>query len=146
MSEVAHLKTHFQNLGLPEAASNWLLEVWGAIQFFDDVADGDEVSRKDLNSVLWSVFVSMHSNPFFDENRGAIIPVLAVQILKWQASDKAEREGRADARSYVWRAGYYDLVLAVVAIVHGPAKATEISESVMGMYGDTFEQYKQEFA
>jgi hypothetical protein len=70
---------------------------------------------------------------------------MATQILKWQASDTSERNGNADAKSFVWRAGYYDVVLLCVAIVHGPKIAADVSEKVLRLYGEQLADYMKEF-
>jgi hypothetical protein len=56
-----------------------------------------------------------------------------------------ERAGEACAVSYVWRAGFYDLVLACVQIVHGIETAMEIAGNVARLYGETLEDYMREF-
>jgi hypothetical protein len=66
-------------------------------------------------------------------------------ILKWQASDQAERAGRADARSFMWRAGFYDVVLMAVALCHGSGHATNVASDVMAIYGEKLEDYLKEF-
>lgn len=130
---------------LPEGAVSFLLRVWDSIQFFDDVADGDDIKRSDLNVTLWDHFIGYAEDVFFQSNINLLKPILATMVLKWQASDHAERMGQASAKSYMWRAGYYDVVLMVVAIIHGHQKATELSQTVMDFYGETFEEYQEEF-
>ena len=139
------LAIHFQQLELPADAATWLLDLWHAIQTFDDIADGDPVSRQDLDLLIWKTLVSMPVNPFFRANVSDLQPVVAAAFLKWKASDDAERNGRADARSYVWRAAYYDLVLLVILLTQGPIKALEKAESVMRLYGDDYAKYREEF-
>ena len=141
------LESHLsETLNLPAEAAQWLLDVWACIQLFDDVADSDAIDRKDLDKVIWITLVSMHTNQFFEAKKAALLPVVVTCILKWQGSDAAERAGAADARSYVWRAGYYDLVLFVVQLCHGHEVATKVAPLVMSLYGETFEDYKKEFA
>lgn len=140
------LKHSFKVLELPDDASSWLLDVWGCIQVFDDVADGDAVSGDDLGRAIWSSLVGLQMNAFHARNAAALVPVLALQILKWHGANDVERAGQADARSYVWRAGFYDLVLMVACLVHGPEKAAALSPVVMRMYGETFDEYLTEFA
>ena len=130
---------------LPQSAIEWLMMVYDAIQVFDDVADGDAVDRKDLNATIWNTLVGMHQNAFFNSNSTHLTPLLATMILKWQASDTAERNKRADAKSFMWRAGYYDLILMVVSLVHGAGFATVHGHHVMALYGETFEDYMKEF-
>lgn len=141
------LRLHFaETLGLPSAAVEWLLDVWRMIQMLDDVADGDPVSRDDLNDVIWASLVTMPANPFFLANAAALQTALAQMVLKWQASDDAERQGQADARSFVWRAGYYDLVLLVVLLTKGHADAMKDAKTVMHIYGETLHEYLKEFS
>jgi hypothetical protein len=140
------LRRHFaETLDLPSAAVEWLLDVWRMIQMLDDVADGDPVSRDDLNGVIWASLVTMPANPFFLANAAALQTALAQLVLKWQASDDAERQGQADARSFVWRAGYYDLVLLVVLLTKGHADAMKDAKTVMHLYGETLHEYLKEF-
>jgi len=132
-------------LALPAPAIDWLLMLFDAIQVFDDVADGDAVERDDLNAAIWNTLVGMSQNTFWIANSQTLTPVVASMILKWQASDQAERNGKADARSFVWRAGYYDVVLMTVALCHGTQRATETAQQVMELYGETLEDYLKEF-
>ena len=134
-----------KSLALPAPAVDWLMMLWGAIQVFDDIADGDAVERKDLNACIWNTLVGMNQNSFWIVNSQTLTPVVASMILKWQASDQAERAGRADARSFMWRAGYYDVVLMTVALCHGTNQATDAAGKVMELYGETFEDYMKEF-
>ena len=130
---------------LPQPAVEWLVMVYGAIQVFDDVADGDPVERKDLNATIWNTLVGMHQNAFFIGNSNHLTPLLATMILKWQASDTAERQGQADAKSFGWRAGYYDLILMTVSLTHGAGFATKNAHLVMALYDEKFEDYMKEF-
>jgi hypothetical protein len=140
------LKENLQKvLALPAPATEWLMMLWGAIQVFDDVADGDPVEREDLNAAIWNTLVGMNQNSFWAANSITLAPVVATMILKWQGSDQAERVGNADARSYVWRAGYYDVVMMVVALCHGTKYATDNAHLVMALYGETLEDYMKEF-
>ena len=100
-----HLAVHFANLQLPPDAARWLLDVWNAIQVLDDVADGDSVDREALDRAVYDLLVGMPSNRFFAVHASTLLPALGLMVLKWKASDTAERAGRADARSFVWLAG-----------------------------------------
>lgn len=139
------LAAHFQTLGLPPEAADWLLDIWQLIQAWDDVADGDAIERARLDRAIWAALVTMPANPFYLAHAPALQTGLALLVLKWQASDVAERAGKADARSYVWRAGYYDLVLLVVLLTKGHAAAMNDAMTVMHLYGETLHDYLKEF-
>lgn len=130
---------------LPRPAVDWLLMIYQAIQVFDDVADKDEVTRPELDKTIWNMLVAMHQNPFWRANQDMLVPMLSTMILKWQASDVVEREGRADAKSFVWRAGYYDLILMAIQLCHGAQQALIMAPHVMALYGEKFEDYMKEF-
>lgn len=138
-------KNFTEVLLLPEDATKWLVSLFEVTQFFDDLADGDSVDRVRLNRALWDVLVEMPKNNFFRENSQQLTPLVGTQILKWQASDKSEREGNADAKSFAWRAGYYDIVLYVTAMIHGVRIAEALAENVLRLYGETLENYILEF-
>ena len=82
-------------LGLPPDAADWLLSVWAVTQVFDDVADGHNVERKALHDAIWNSLVKMPMNPFYQANSGTLLPIMANSILKWVASDDAERAAKA---------------------------------------------------
>ena len=138
------LKANLQNL-IPQPAVDWLLMVYQAIQLFDDVADNDHINRKDLNAVIWNTLVGIGQNPFFIANSNILTPLVAAMILKWQASDTVERQGKADAKSFNWRAGYYDLVLMAVQLTRGTEFATQNAHIVLGLYGENLDEYLGEF-
>ena len=132
-------------LHLPESAVQYLVELYEATQIFDDVADGDDVDREALDRVIYSTLVGIPSNPFFATYSSLLFPVTAKLVLKWQASDTVERAGVADAKSYMWRGGFFDVVMSVVTICHGSDKAKLYAPKVMAMYSETYEDYMKEF-
>ena len=146
MEDGESLQRHFQAMSLPPDAARFLLVVYEAWQVFDDFADGDPVKREDLNATLWNVFVGLPSNPFYQAHSQSLIPALGTGILKWIASDAAERAGQADEVSFVWRAGFYDLVMLVAQLALGPAEAMRQAPSVMKLYGEKFADYRKEFS
>ncbi len=130
---------------LPQPATDWLLSLWNIFQVFDDAADGDPIDRADLDACIWDSLAGFYQNPFFAQYAAHLVPLIGVCILKWQASDRVERDGAHNAMSYAWRAGYYDIVLAVVALCHGHHIAKENAHLVMSLYGETFDDYLAEF-
>jgi len=135
----------FARFGFCPDALRWLDDLWNAIQVLDDVADGDPINRADLDRAIFALLVDMPDNQFFVKNRLTLLPALAAMVLKWKAADDAERGGRADARSFTWRAGFYDVVLMVNLLHFGPTSAMLGAEEVLAMYGEKFTDYQGEF-
>lgn len=145
MTHEESLLSHFERLELPHDASMWLLNLWDVIQTFDDFYDRDEVGRNDILKTLWRVLVSMPANPFYRANQEFLTPVVANAICKWQGANAVESEAQPSEVSFVWRASYYDVVLTVVTLCHGPDKALELSPVVLGLYGEKYADYVKEF-
>ena len=146
MSHLESLRSAFETtLQLPAVAGEWLLMLFETIQLLDDCADDDKIQRSDLDSVIWASLVAMPSNAFYLANQKELASAVANMILKWQASDKVERAGKHDEVSFVWRAGYYDVVLTVVRLCHGVAVAHQCAADVMRLYGEKYSDYVKEF-
>jgi hypothetical protein len=143
------LKNLYTNLtrgfGLGHDAAQFVVIIYHFAQFFDDVADGDAIRREDLDLNVYNCFVGLNLNPFFAQNRLALLPVMDLILLKWHGSDDAERSGIADEKSFMWRAGFYDLLMTVVSICHGHDVAKEKAVDVMNFYGENLQDYKKEF-
>lgn len=140
------LEAHFNKLSLPEKASNFLLILFRIIQIFDDFADSEKVSDKKLDILIWDTLVRLPTNSFYRAHDLVLAPLIITSILKWKASDTKEKELKsADAKSFMWRAGYYEIVLFVVSIVHGEKFAQENAVSILELYGETFDNYLEEF-
>ena len=141
------LQENFEKvLELPESAQSWLLMLWDTIQTFDDYADGDTVNRSRLDKLIWHTLAAMPNNPFYSANSSLLSSLIITAILKWHASDQAERGGKSDAKSYMWRAAYYDIVLFVFALCHGYEAAQEHAATILNLYAETFTEYQQEFS
>jgi hypothetical protein len=135
-----------QQLGIHDVAIDWLLDLWHVIQIFDDVVDGDPISRGDADEAIWAALVKMPSNPFFIQHAHQLTPALVTMILKWHAADASERDGAADEVSFVWRASYYDVVLLVLSLCVGYAAAMARAPLVLRFYGEKFSDYRKEFS
>ena len=146
MASTDILKEFFEEiLQLPVNAQEWLIALWDATQFLDDVADKDDIERRQFDRALNHLLVEMPANGFFANHSSQLLMAVAVYISKWQASDFLERCNRADEKSYMWRAGYYDVVLTVVVLCHGLSTATKIAPDILSLYGETYDSYKEEF-
>ena len=139
---INQLQTKF-NLPLP--AIEWLSLLFDSVQTFDDFTDGDTVNRDELNAVIWNTLVAMPQNYFFKKNSDILLPLVSNMILKWQAANNVEKYHNVDEKSFMWRAGYYDVALTVVQLCHGVKYAEENAHTVLSLYGETFEDYKKEF-
>ena len=132
-------------LRLPDDAKNWLLGLWDATQFLDDVADRDEISQHQFDNALHLLLIDMPANGFFAKHTTQLLTALATYVAKWQASDFLERLNRADQRTFMWRAGFYDVVLTVTILCHGLQSASKLAPDILSLYGETYESYKKEF-
>lgn len=137
MDAANSLASHFEQLGLPPEAQEYLLDLWSVIQLLDDTKDGDKTT--DVSKVAWAIFARMPLCRFYQHNMLTLQPLLVMQLLKWEAANVAERSGDADERSYMWRAGYYEIVAMACHLCGLDAHAA------LKLYGETFSEYRKEF-
>jgi len=130
---------------LPRDAASWLVMLYDAIQVFDDAWDGDDVAKPALSACIWNTLVAMPQNKFFAANSDALLPAVGTMVMKWHAANAAEVSKTHDAKSFVWRAGYYDIVLLVVILCRGPEFAQENAKTILSLYGETLTGYMGEF-
>lgn len=134
----------FRALGLPEVACAFLVKVWEAIQFLDDVKDGDAIA--DVDGGIYTLIVALPTDEFLCAHRAVLLGGLAAMYHKWQAANAVEaaRDATQLDKAYVWRAGYYDLVLLVAALCLPRARVDELAASILSLYGETREDYLKE--
>lgn len=133
----AQLSEHFHAIGLPAEAQEWLVDLWRVVQVIDDAQDGD--ANSGAADAAMAIFYRMPANAFYRANQVMLMGALAVMVAKWRAANEAEERGVADARSYMWRAGYYDVV-ALAAHLCGCDPVDGLA-----LYGETFADYQREF-
>lgn len=134
------MRQTFDEIGLPVEASEFLLKLWDAIQFLDDVMDGDKPNL----GAIYTVLIDLPSDPFFAANRTILTGALVTQYHKWQAANAAERLKVSLDRAYMWRAGYYDVVLLVAALCLPRERTEALAVRILNLYGETLDDYKLE--
>lgn len=127
-----------QSLNLSQPAYNFVMDVWSLAQVFDDVTDGDEVKKDDLKRSIYAAFVTLPTNSFYMQHSRELSSALFVAIEKWMLANKVEDEGKHDARSYMWRAGFYDVVALVCILDNSDPHAA------LCLYGEKYEDYMKE--
>jgi hypothetical protein len=134
-------------LELPKDAHKWLIDFFETLQGLDDWYDNDYIPHYEKLKVIHNCLVVLSSNPFFLANHTRLHPLINNLILKWSGANVIEQamEEEELPKAYMWRAGFYDLVLEVVSIVHGFEIASCMSSQVLKMYGESFDSYKKEF-
>lgn len=148
--ELEALINFFEKHKLSKGAINWLLELYKTIQFFDDIVDKEGIieklnsNRKNAEDYALSAILGS-GQVFLIKNRAVLEPLIITQFLKWIAANKAEETGQANEKSFIWRAGYYDVVLMAIGLDKGISYAKENSFNIMSLYGESLNDYFAEF-
>ena len=135
----------FKSLGFSSGAIDYLLGIFHAISYFDDIKDGGapEITTE---TAVERILILNSSSEFFWQHGRALEPIILTQALKWAAANYAEANGRASEKSFMWRAGFYDLALAV-AYLDGVATIDNgaVLEQILCIYGENLQDYFAEF-
>lgn len=150
MSQDEQMESTFRqicaSLELSKSATDLVLGLWASCQFFDDVLDLDsEKAGSALDGVMRFLLIESHLSAFYQQNAIAISSCIAVQLAKWKAANYAEENGFADVKSYMWRAGFYDLLLLIVMLDKGIDYANASARDILQCYGEQFQEYLTEF-
>ena len=65
-------------LQLPPDAKDWLIALWDATQFLDDVADKDDIPRHQFDNAINQLLVAMPANKFFATHAVQLLSSVAV--------------------------------------------------------------------
>lgn len=119
-----------------------LLEVAHA---WDDMIDGDEINGSKVNRIFRYLIYDIPTNPVY-----RLIPELPSHLLnvflRWRDATTMEAEDQPDLeKTYMLRAGIYDIFLLIAYHLHGDQWAEEIGPSVRKLYGETLDSLKKEF-
>lgn len=136
------LRNTFLSWGFPPDACIFLLKVWEAIQFLDDVKDGDPVENVD--SGIYTLIAGLPGDEFLMRNHKMLTGALVTMYYKWQGANQCEQRKANLDIAYVWRAGYYDLVMLVAALCIPRAQCEALAPQVLALYGESREDYLKE--
>jgi hypothetical protein len=127
-----------------ESAIEFLNIIWRSMQYLDDKYD-DMATKTSTHLFIKDVFFALQHNQFYIENFKALSSALYVMVAKWEAANFAETSGTHNALSFMWRAGYYDLVLLVYYLCKGYDNGMYAAYNILSMYGESLVDYLEEF-
>lgn len=115
--------------------------LWSATQEWDDVKDEGQAPSDAL--MFWLSF-GMEVDPFYSRFAHLMRPCLMSSYLRWQASNVLDHEPDQVAKSYMLRAGIYDVWHMMAFIVGGHDWAVEIGPAIYREYGETVDELRKE--
>jgi len=140
------LKEELMLLELPSEAINWLLGLYDVIQAFDDVKDKDNnLDDNKIYNLIFNSMIALPTNTFYLANIVSLANLVNLQVLKWIASNKVEEKKEVDAKSFMWRAGYFDIVLHVVFLCKGFDFTSKNAHLILSIYGEKLQDYLKGF-
>lgn len=129
-----------------EEAKKLSFDVLHVLHTWDDVADKDPVEEKDINKAFLLTFFEFQNNNIW-VSCGLNHHLLNV-FLRWRDANVIEQDLDASdddlAKSYMLRAGLYDLFVIISYYLHGDEWAAKIGPYVRKFYGETYLGYVEE--
>ena len=123
------------------------LDLWDVCQAWDDLVDGEIIPKDAINDAFIKCLLHIPTNPI-----SLSMPELPYHIynvfLRWRDSDAIEIYSPSSEdlnKSYMLRAGVYDLFVLIAAKLYGDEHAKNIGVKVRKYYGETLDSYKLEF-
>jgi hypothetical protein len=114
---------------------------------WDDLIDGDPVSKEDIHTAFMYALFVLPENPVWAAHRARLAPVLLAGVNAWM--DSLTLEHREDTHSKVWayalRDWYMEVVPAVACCIGGFELMRVVSLPAREFFqAETFEDYMKE--
>lgn len=122
------------------------LAFWSHV--YDDLIDGDRrVEPAELHRAMWLAAIEIPANPFYQQHRATLAPLLAASILNWRAANDMEASGSIEELriAHALRYQLTDVLILSMAIVGGAEyAATHARRARLCVQRDTWAHYLKE--
>ena len=116
-------------------AVNFAVCLWHGAQAWDDLEDEGSADHNAL--ISWMAFTKEY-HPFFARHGSIMRPAMLSMYLKWRVANVLDRGTRDDvAKSYMLRAGLYDVWHLMAWLTGGEAWAAEVGPEIYREYSET---------
>lgn len=123
--------------------SMMLLEV---AHLWDDLIDKDPVTDDEINKVFKYLIYDIPMNPVYRVIPGINCHLLNV-YLRWRDANDMETEDDPDfEKTYMLRAGIYDLFSLITFHLYGDERSKELGPKIRSLYGETLDSLRGEHA
>lgn len=129
-------------------AARFLVDIARCSHTYDDLIDKDKPqSDEAVHDLVWSLLVTIPTNPFYRANENTLRPVLITSIMNWRASVDMERSASVEELriAHVTRYSLADVVLLCMVLTGGPDHAAQHARRARLMsQADTWAHYAAE--
>ena len=130
-------------------AVDWFLEFCQVCEVIDDLVDKDKtVEDSNITNILFSVFVEMPLNPFFDAHKSSLCPIMLSGINAWLDANALEQD-TSDKKyrimSYMLRDWYMELLAVIIYITRGRDTMRILSLDIRKFFmSESFDEYSKD--
>lgn len=144
-SSYLKLKEHLDLLLKDEFAVKYCCDLWLQLQLFDDIYDEGVLDKESSLKLIQLSMVEIPNNPFFVRFQPYLQPLQYSLFLQWVSANKEEDTKGALHKAYMLRAFIFQIVHLCSSLLFGVEYAKENSQVFQELYGETFEEYQEEF-
>lgn len=115
-------------------------------RIWDNLVDGDPVTKDDLNRSFWLALVEMPQNPFFNHFQGQITALLRDYINNWMDANEYEKTGDLHKKtlSFVLRDMIGGIVSQCAYLIGGYDWMREVSPEIRSIqFEETLTEYME---
>jgi len=125
-------------------AIRYCMCVWRVCHFWDDIIDGDPVTKQEANEAMSSAMVEINRNPFFKNNIDVLNGVVSLIVANWHVANEYEAAKHHLEKAYMLRAYLYNLPIICAFIIDGQPWANQVAKVAWESYGETFQSFIEE--
>lgn len=134
-----------------DAAVDFIQDFAHVCEVWDDLIDRDrELTDNEIHAAFWVLVTELPLNPFFDQFKRQLIPLLVTGINAWMDANEMERSPLRNDRvfAYVLRDWYMEFVSYVIYLARGREYLREVSLDVRAFFTnhETLDDYLEKLA
>lgn len=130
------IKVHLEAVLFDANAVALCLDLYRLCQIWDDWYDGDISSKDDILQSFRIALFEIPTNPFFDAFRKTLTPLLLSVLQQWEVANQMEDGKESPEKSYMLRAGVYQIFHMCLFLAHGDEHAKKHGKDVYSIYGE----------
>lgn len=130
-----------------EWAVRFILDYSDAVELWDDLIDGDkEIDKKHIMRVFTNVLTVLPLNPFFNQHKAMLMPLINVALNAWVDSISLEKGSDNDkAIAYVLRDYMHEIFIYTIFLTRGHDYMRSVSLEVRNFFSghESLEDYRR---
>jgi hypothetical protein len=126
------------------AAVNFCVTLFQIAQYFDDIYDEGKLEKNECLDLIFKSLFELPANLFYSAHQDKLQPLIVSMFLQWVSANEIEEQKGELEKSYMLRSNLYQIYHFCGLLLKGKDYAINNALTFQGLYGEKFNDYKEE--